>query len=83
MTSQVSGDARARDAANLCRNQLYRHHQRETEDKCPGQTVTEFSANLAVRAYAAGIIISRTRNKSRSQSLQEGSKSARAPNIMW
>ena len=83
MTSQVSGDARTRDAANFCRNQLYRNHQRETEDKCPGQTITEFGANLAMRAYAAGIIICRTCDKARSQSLQEGPKSARVPNVIW
>lgn len=83
MTFQVSGDARTRDAANLCRNQLYRNHQRKTEDKCPSQTISEFSANLAMRAYAAGIIICRTCNKARSQSLQEGLKSAREPNVIW
>ena len=77
MTSQVAGDARAGDAANLCCDLLYRYHQRKAEDKSPRQTITEFGADLAVRADAARIVISCARNEARPESPYKGANSSR------
>ena len=81
MAPQVAGDARARDAADLSRNLLDRHHQRETEDERPRQTIAEFGADLAMGAYAARVVVRGTGDKSRSEGPQESAKSARATGI--
>ena len=75
MPLQVAGDASAGYPADLGGDLLDCDHQRKAEDEGPREVITELRADLAVRADAAGIIVSRAGNQTGAEALEKTANS--------
>lgn len=69
--AEVSGEAATRRSADASAYHLDRGHQRIGEQHRPGQRISELGSGLAVGGDPAGIVVGRTRNQSRSESVQQ------------
>ena len=68
---QIARDPGTGDATDLRRNLLDGDHQRKAEHKRPSQAVTELRADLTVRADAAWVVVSGTRDQSWTKAVKE------------
>jgi hypothetical protein len=69
--AQISGDAKAGDAADPRADLLDRRNQRIAEHQRPGQAVAELCTDLGIGGDAAGIVVRRAGDEARPQHLEQ------------